>query len=159
LIKQNFSQQNFLDHRISKYQTLALVLHGNVLRWDCKRVASNQTRQWTIITHWRETFSATLADNSTSSAFMALLPLSVKMRDLHGNEKFFHLPSRLPSNDPNPGTIQTGDLMLWSSKTVVIFYKTSPTSDSYTKLGRIDDPEGLSAAVGSGNVSIKFELE
>lgn len=106
-----------------------------------------------------KTFAATLADNPTASAFKALLPLNLKMGDLHGNEKFFHLPSRLPSNDGNPGTIQTGDLMLWSSKSVVLFYKTFPTSYGYTKLGRIDNPEGLSAAVGVGDITIKFKIE
>ncbi len=106
-----------------------------------------------------KTFAATLADNPTTSAFKALLPLTLKMSDLNGNEKFFHLPSPLPFDDVDPGTIQTGDLMLWSSKSVVLFYKTFPTSYSYTKLGRIDNPEGLSAGVGAGDVTIKFELE
>lgn len=106
-----------------------------------------------------ETFTATLADNPTATAFKALLPLSLEMRDLHGNEKFFHLPSPLPSNDVNPGTIQTGDLMLWSSKSVVLFYKTFPTPYSYTKLGSIDNPQGLPTAVGARNVTIKFEVE
>jgi hypothetical protein len=95
----------------------------------------------------------------TASAFKDLLPLNLKMSDLHGNEKFHHLPSRLPSNDANPGTIQAGDLMLWSSKSVVLFYKTFPTSYSYTKLGRIDNPEGLAAVVGAGDVTIKFEVQ
>lgn len=95
----------------------------------------------------------------TASAFKDLLPLNLKMSDLHGNEKFHHLPSRLPSNDANPGTIQAGDLMLWSSKSVVLFYKTLPTSYSYTKLGRIDNPEGLAAVVGAGDVTIKFEVQ
>lgn len=111
------------------------------------------------ITVGANTFTATLVDNPTASAFKAMLPLSLKMSDLHGNEKFFHLPSRLLSNDVNPKTIETGDLMLWSSKSVVLFYKTFSTSYSYTKLGRIDNPKGLSDAVGEGDVTIKFEME
>lgn len=106
-----------------------------------------------------KTFAATLADNPAASAFKALLPLSLQMSDQHGNEKFFHLPSRLPSNDANIGTIRAGDLMLWSSQSVVLFYKTFPTSYSYTRLGSLDDPDGLSAAVGPKDVMVKFELE
>lgn len=88
-----------------------------------------------------------------------MLPASFEMTELNGNEKLFRLPSRLPSNDVNPGTIKAGDLMLWNSNTLVLFYETFPTSYSYTRLGRIDNAGGLSAAVGKGDVTIRFELE
>jgi hypothetical protein len=104
-------------------------------------------------------FTATLADNATATAFKAMLPLIVDMEDLNDNEKVIALPANLPTEDSNPRRIQTGDLMIWSSRSLVLFYKTFPTPYSYTKLGRINDVAGLAAAVGSGHVRVTFELE
>ena len=104
-------------------------------------------------------FKATLYDNATATAFKKLLPLTITMDDLNGNEKHAEISGKLPFNIVNPGTIQNGDLMIWSSKTLVLFYETFSTPYSYTKLGRIDDVTGLAAALGSGNVTVSFEAE
>ena len=105
------------------------------------------------------TFTATLYDNAMVTAFKSRLPMTVNMIELNGNEKYFDLPQSLPTNASNPGTIQNGDLMLYGANTLVLFYKTFSTSYSYTRLGRIDDVTGLVAALGSGNVSVTFELQ
>ena len=94
------------------------------------------------------TFTATLYDNATVTAFKSLLPMTVCMIELNGKEKYFDLPRGLPTNAYNPGTVQNGDLMLYGSSTLVLFYKTFSTSYSYTRLGRIEDVNGLVAALG-----------
>jgi hypothetical protein len=105
------------------------------------------------------TFTATLYDNTTVSAFKALLPITVSMVELNENEKYVDLPRSLPTNPLSPGTIHSGDLMLYGSSTLVLFYKKFSTSYSYTRLGRIDDVTGLAAAVGSGSVTVTYEVE
>lgn len=104
-------------------------------------------------------FKATLYDNATATAFKSLLPLTINMVELNGNEKYVDLPRNLPTNAANPRTIHNGDLMLYGSATLVLFYETFSTSYSYTKLGRIDDVIGLAAALSTGNVTVSFEAE
>ncbi len=113
-----------------------------------------------------KTFTATLADSETGEAFAALLPLTVTMNELNGNEKYHYLSSSLPTAAYQPGTINAGDLMLYGNNCVVLFYETFNSSYSYTRIGAIDNPSGLSpadfasglaAALGSGNVTVRFE--
>ena len=104
-------------------------------------------------------FTATLLDNKSVKAFKEMLPLTMKMTELNGNEKYVDLPHSLPTNSYHPEMIQIGDLMLYGSKTFVLFYKSFSTPYSYTKLGSIDDVKGLASSLGSGHVTITFELE
>ena len=106
-----------------------------------------------------KTFIATLLGNPTVTAFKARLPMQISMSELNGNEKLFNFPENLPTSSSNPKMISSGDLMIYSSNVLVLFYKSFPTSYSYTRLGRMVDTVGLQAAVGSGNVTVTFELE
>jgi hypothetical protein len=80
------------------------------------------------------------------------------MSELNGNEKHAPLKGDLPRKDANPGMIHAGDLMLYGSNTLVLFYKTFPTSYSYTRIGKVDDVTGLAAALGSRDVTVTFAL-
>ncbi len=111
------------------------------------------------VTIGSHTFFATFEDNATATAFKAMLPMTIDMRELNGNEKYFNLSVNLPTNASNPGTIESGDLMIYGSNILVLFYESFPTSYSYTRLGRVNDPAGLAAAVGSGSTTITYELE
>ncbi|MBE9463877.1 cyclophilin-like fold protein [Dyadobacter subterraneus] len=106
-----------------------------------------------------KTFKAALGSNQAVAAFKARMPMTAVMSELNGNEKLFNFSSKLPTNASNPGTIHAGDLMIYGSSTLVLFYKSFPTQYSYTRLGRIEDASGLAKAVGAGNVTITFELE
>ena len=103
-----------------------------------------------------KTFSAELEDNETAKAFAALLPLSLDMSELNGNEKYCYLKSELPASVSNPGTIKAGDIMLYGSNCIVLFYKTFNTSYSYTRIGKLSDVSGLTEALGTGGITIDW---
>lgn len=124
--------------------------HNNVLNTDSMKLK---------ITVGTNTFTATLYNNATVTAFKTRLPITVNMKELNGNEKYIDLSDNLPANASNPGTIQAGDLMLYGSNTLVLFYKIFSTSYNYSAIGRIEDTFGLAAALGSGNVAVTFELQ
>ena len=102
-------------------------------------------------------FTVTLFHNPATIAFKARLPLTLNMTELNGNEKYYDFPSALPTNASVGGDIKAGDLMLYGSNVLVLFYKNFNTSYSYTKLGYVDNPTGLTQALGAGNVIVKFE--
>ncbi|OYU56496.1 MAG: hypothetical protein CFE25_04455 [Chitinophagaceae bacterium BSSC1] len=104
------------------------------------------------------TFTASLANNKTVHAFKSKLPFELKMIELNGNEKYTELDSPLPTNASNPGRISIGDILLYGDQTLVVFYKSFSTPYSYSNIGKIDDVTGLALALGSGNISVKFEL-
>jgi hypothetical protein len=87
---------------------------------DNANPASNQMR----IKIGSSTFTATRYDNATATAFKGMLPMTIKMSELNGNEKYYDLSVDLPTNTFNPGKIQSGDLMIYGSNTLVIFYNT-----------------------------------
>lgn len=113
-----------------------------------------KTRMWMTIGERR--FSITLADTEAARAFAARLPLTLDMAELNGNEKYADLPQALPADASRPGTIRNGDLMLYGSETVVVFYETFRSPYSYTRLGRVDNPGNLGRVLGPSKSRVVF---
>ena len=66
------------------------------------------------ITIGANAFTATLYKNESAIAFKEKLPMTINMKELNGNEKYFDLPDHLPANASNPVTVQTGDFdVVW----------------------------------------------
>ena len=120
-------------------------------------VRQKESRMWMTVGERR--FAITLTDHAAARAFAAQLPLTLDMSELNGNEKHAELPKALPANASRPGTIRNGDLMLYGTDTLVVFYATFQSSYSYTRLGRVDDPSDLPQELGPGRVRVVFSKD
>ena len=116
----------------------------------------NKTESMTIqIIAGGKTFIAKIEDSEAGKAFISKLPLTLEMNELNGNEKYCYGVS-LPRSDHYFGSIDAGDLMLYSGNCIVLFYG-SAGGYSYTRIGKLESTDGLAAALGNGSVSVRFE--
>ena len=120
-------------------------------------VTQKELPMWMTVGERR--IAVTLTDSAAARALAVQLPLTLVMSELNGNEKHAELPKALPATASRPGTIRNGDVMLYGSTTLVLFYETFNSSYSYTRLGHVDDPTGLSQALGLGSVRVVFSKE
>lgn len=103
-------------------------------------------------------FTIKLFDNNAAQNLITQLPLTLDMKELNGNEKYSYLPKKLPADSQNISEIKAGDLMLFGSDCLVLFYKNFHTSYSYTKIGYIENITELTATLGNGNIKVKLNI-
>ncbi len=139
------------------YAGLSYVLPANVGRLTV--FTEENTMPQLKIEAGGQAFTATLMDNPTARALLERLPMTVSMSELNGNEKYYYLPDSLPTNSQRPGNIHAGDLMLYGFDCFVLFYESFSSGYSYTRLGSVDDPSNLAAALGSGSVDVTFRAD
>lgn len=101
-------------------------------------------------------FDAVLADTPPVRALLEKFPLDITMNELNGNEKYYFLDENLPAQDTDVMMIHTGDLMLYNSRALVLFYDDFSTFYNYTRLGKITNTAGLLDALGNGNIRVRF---
>ena len=104
----------------------------------------------------KTSFNGVFYNNDTAKALLKKMPVKYKMSELNGNEKYKYLSKDLPSNEKKIKKIKAGDIMLYGSDCLVVFYKSFKTSYDYTPIGRITNTKGLKKAAGKGSVTIKF---
>lgn len=107
------------------------------------------------------TLTATLADNSSARALLALLAdgdRTINMTDYGNMEKVGPLGTSLPRNDERI-TTTAGDLILYQGNSFVIYY--APNTWTFTRLGKIDNinQRELIEILGSGNVTVRLAAE
>ena len=98
-------------------------------------------------------YNAIIENNETTKSFINQLPQEFNMKELNGNEKYVYMNNSFPTNSINPKHIKKGDIMLYGSNCLVIFYKSFDTNYSYTKIGHIDNLPDL----GMDDITVKFE--
>lgn len=104
-----------------------------------------------------EYFTAQLYDNETADYFYEMLPLTINMNELHGNEKYYNFSSSLPENSSAVGEINNGDIMFYGDNCLVLFYDSFSTNYSYTKIGYIENSANFADTVGNKSITITFE--
>ena len=129
---------------------------GGIMTWTGDIVTTEEEEKTMKLWINGAAFDAELADNDTARAFAALLPMELHMTELNGNEKYHYLMSGLPAAAEPVGHIEAGDILLFEDSCVVVFYQSFDTSYTYTRIGRISNPENLSAQLGAGDVDVNF---
>ena len=128
------------DKSESRRHVLGLLAGMAVLGTSAAQTPAPQ-RIWMTVGTRR--FALTLAEGAAARALAARLPLTLDMDDLNRNEKKATLPQPLPTYTYRPGTIRSGDILLWGADTLVVFYLTFESPYAYTRLGRLDETTRL----------------
>lgn len=106
-----------------------------------------------------QTFTAILHNNDSAKSIFDMLPFTLDMADMNLNEKFYYFDKSFPINSERVEKISYGDLMLYGSDCLVLFYESFSTMYTYTPLGYIENTNGLKEALGKGNVTVTFSAE
>lgn len=112
------------------------------------------------LTIGENTILAELADNTAASELAELLqsgPITMSAFNYGGFEKVCALGTRLTSSDVQT-TTQAGDIMLYSSNQIVIFYGSN--SWAYTRLAKVVDEDipRLEAILSGSETEVMIEL-
>lgn len=104
-----------------------------------------------------ETITATLDDRAAAREFLALLPLTVDLKDYASTEKIADLPKKLSTAEAPAGfEPKMGDLAYYAPwGNLAIFYKDFEYSRGLIKLGRITS--GLKHLDYSGSKRVTIE--
>ncbi len=118
----------------------------------------NQEESALKITVGEHIFYATFAENPSANEFQELLAqgsITVEMQDYGEFEKVGSLDTELTRTDERI-TTEPGDVILYQGDQITIYYGTNTWN--FTRLAKIDDPEGLKEKLGSGTIQATFSL-
>lgn len=123
-----------------------------------EETSGSETEQALTLSVNGQNFTVILYENDGAEALKTRLPFTLDMSEMNGNEKYYYMDESLPTESAVPNEIHTGDLMLYGSDCLVLFFEDFSTSYSYTPLGYMEDPQGLRETLGDGDVKVSFML-
>ena len=109
------------------------------------------------ITIGGKSYDVVYKNNASTRALLDRFPATYIMSELNGNEIYKYLDYELPTNEKAVNQINAGDVMLYGSDCIVIFYKSFKTNYSYTYLGHIKDFEGTDDITVGSDVKVSFK--
>lgn len=104
-----------------------------------------------------KSYDVVYEDNATTKKLLKKFPVTYKMSELNGNEIYKYLDYDLPANEKKVKQINAGDVMLYGTDCIVIFYKSFKTDYSYTYLGHISDKTGLDKIGDNSSVEVTYK--
>ena len=105
-----------------------------------------------------KSFKAKLNNSSASKKLKSMLPMTINMSELNGNEKYHYFDTEFSGSEKTFSAIHAGDLMIFGGDCLVLFYddiKNSPYE--YIKLGSLTSTKGLKSALGNKSVKVEFK--
>lgn len=102
-------------------------------------------------------YTVVLEDNETARELVRMLPLTLEMNELNGNEKYYYFDTSFSTNEENIGMIQNGDLMIYGNNCLVLFYDSFSTTYRYTRVGYVENAENLASILGNSAITITLE--
>lgn len=102
-------------------------------------------------------FLVNMDNTPTGKALMARLP-STSMRlptsyDQDGVLKYYDMPMNIVSNPEKITNVSTGDLLMDGNDRLILYYQDAEINGEYTKVGKIENSDGLAEALGDGEVT------
>lgn len=161
------NSENYLNSNDNKSENLDNILRKNLGQEDIDSKLDTindentpnmekEAEREVLIKVGEQAFTAVFYDNDSAKSVFDMLPFTLNMADVNGNEKFYNFDKSLPTNSDRVRKINNGDLMIYGSDCLVLFYESFSTMYSYTPIGYIENPDGLKEVLGEGNVTVIF---
>ena len=136
--------------------TVVVFMKQNQAEEEDRLILEEDKMKIEVVIH-NQVLEGVLENTDSARAFYQMLPLSLTMNELNGNEKYYYFSEDLPTQAYVPSVIQTGDLMLYGSDCLVLFYDSFQTSYRYTRLGKVNGE--VAGLVGDGRVEVLFRIK